>query len=230
MKLYEDLSAIAQELAKLLKPGARHVIPQDLIIEAATQIRSLVERLHPYFPPTSEEKREARNHPIAAQITRLTTSDSLRKRFFSLTYFQELLESLPEKKGLAAGGAPRTLSGARDAVIIYHYRESKTNDRRSLGRLLSKLEEDYYNSEQVKEHNRRRELYRALMRLPTPEDAAARLLEEFPGEKDLKEFAKALKVNIPAQSRRKGAPAKSAHLRLAEAIHRRGSIARLDLE
>ena len=230
MKQYEDLSAIAQVLAKLLKPGARHVIPQDLIIEAATQIRSLLERLHAYFPPTIAEKREARNHPIAVQITRLTTSDSQRKKFFSLAYFQDLLESLPEKKGLAVGGVPRTLSAARDAVILYHHRVSKTGDRRSLARLLSKLEEDYLNSDQVKEHNSRRGLYRALMCLPTPEDAAARLMEEFPAERDLNDFAQALRVKIPAQSRRKGAPVKSAHLRLAEAIHQRGSIARLDLE
>lgn len=230
MMLYEDLSTIAQVLAKLLKPGARNVIPQDLIIEASTQIRSLVERLRPYFPPTCAEKREAKNHPIVAQITRLTTSDSQRKKFFSLDYFQQLLESLPEKKGLVAGGIPRTLAGARDAVILYHYRANRTGDELALGRLLARLEDDYRNSDQVKEHNRRRELYRAMMCLPAPEDAATRLLHEFPAEKDLKEFAKAVRVKIPAQSRRIGAQKKSVHLRLAEAIHQRGSIARLDLE
>ncbi len=230
MLLYEELSTIAQLLARLLKPGARNVIPQDLIIEATTQIRSLVERLRPYFPPTSAEKREAQNNPIATQITRLTTSDSQRKKFFNYNYFKQLLECLPDKKGLVAGGVPRTLSGARDAVILYHYRAGRTGDCGSLGRLLSRLEEDYRNSDQVKEYNRRRELYRAMMRMPAPEDAAERLLQEFPREKDLKEFAKAVMVKIPAQSRRIGAEKKSAHLRLAEAIYQRGSIARLDLE
>lgn len=217
-------------LARLLKPGARNVVPRDLIIEATAQIRSLIERLQPYFPPSRAEKRRAKDHPVSAQITRLTTSDSQRRKFFNLAYFQDFLEALPEKKGLAAVGVPRTLAAAREAVILYYFRAGRADDRRSLTRLLNKLEDDYNNSEQAKAHNRRRELYRELMRLPTAEDAAARLLEEFPKEKDLEEFARALKLDLPARrGRRKTAAKRTLHQQLAEIIHARGSIARLDL-
>lgn len=230
MTSYKQLSDSAKALAKLLKPGSKNAIPDDVKDTIRSGIDSFIDTLGPYLPPTPEQKKKSKADPTASQISKFVSLNTERKRFFNVNYFQGIFEGLPSDKNLIASGAPGTLGAAKDAVILYHYRAGQRGDGHSLSELQTRIEADYNDRPEAKEQLRITELYREMLRMGSPEEIAARLAQEFKDEKKLGEFAKSLKLRIPAQSRRKGAVKKSVHARLADAIHKKGSIARLELE
>lgn len=230
MTSYKELSDAAKTLAKLLKPGARNTIPDDVKDRIYSGLAGFIDTLGIYLPPTPEQKKKAKAHPTAAQILKFVTLNAERKRFFDAGYFQAIFKALPSDKKLITLNVPGTLATARDAVILYHYRAEKSGTSHSLSRLQTQIETDYNSRPEARELRKRTELYREMLTMSSPEKITARLAQEFPDEIDLAKFAKSLKLKVPAQSRKKGAVKKSAHARLAEAIHKKGSIARLELE
>ncbi|MEW6114312.1 MAG: hypothetical protein AB1664_19420 [Thermodesulfobacteriota bacterium] len=226
---YTQLAAEAKELATLLKPKQKHEIPEELISEAQQGLQVLIDRLTPFLPPTPLQKKRAKQNPISSQIHRFVSSDSARKKFFNLAYFQARFRTLPQDRELIAAQPPATPAAARDAVILYHYRAGKLDEDRSLSALQASLQEDYLSRPEVRELERKRALFRQLMTIVDVTVVADRLMQEFPDESSLRDFAKANKLKIPAQKRGKRAVIESAHERLAKAIHERGAVARLEL-
>ncbi|MEW6530475.1 MAG: hypothetical protein AB1473_06550 [Thermodesulfobacteriota bacterium] len=226
---YTQLAAEAKELATLLKPKQKHEIPSELILEAQQAVQVVIDRLTPLLPPTPRQKKRAKQDPISSQIHRFVASDSARKKFFNVAYFQERFRTLPQDRELIAAQPPTTPAAARDAVILYHYRAGKLDEGRSLSALQTSLERDYLTRPEVRELERKRALFRKLMATADLTVVARRLMHEFPDESSLRDFAKANKLKIPAQKRGKKAVIESAHDRLAKAIHERGAVARLEL-
>jgi hypothetical protein len=226
---YTELAAEAKELATLLKPKQKHEIPSELILEARQALQVVIDRLMPFLPPTLHQKKKAKQDPISSQIHRFVSSDSARKKFFNLAYFQERFRTLPQDRKFIAEQPPATPAAARDAVILYHYRAGKLDKGRSLSALQASLQEDYLTRPEVQDLERKRALFRQLMTIQEVTVVADRLMQEFPDESSLRDFAKTNKLRIPAQKRGKKAVIESAHERLAKAIHERGSVARLEL-
>lgn len=228
MTTYKELCARAGELAKLLKPASRAAIPDEMIREAAEAVASLTDRLALFLPPSAGQKRAAKSHPAAVQIAKLTMLDPKRKRFFNVTYFQRKFAELPPDRSVVSAKKPSTAVAARDAVILYCYRAEKAGRGLSLEKLRAELESDYQESPEAVAERRARGLLRELMCIADVEELTARLASQFPDEKDLKAFAKITSLAVPSP-RKSGKVRKSGHQRLAEEIHQKGAVARLDL-
>jgi hypothetical protein len=226
---YTQLAAEAKELVTLLKPKQKHEVPGELVLEAQQALQVVIDRLAPFLPPTPRQKKRAKQDPISSQIHRFVSSDSARKKFFNLAYFQERFRALPQDRELIAAQPPATPAAARDAIILYHYRAGKLDRGSSLSALQASLQEDYLTRPEVRELERKRALFRQLMTIVDLTVVADRLMQEFPDESSLRAFAKASKLKIPARKRGKSAVIESAHERLARAIYERGAVARLEL-
>jgi len=228
MTTYKDLCARAAELAKLLKPATKAAIPDELIRETAETIASLTERLALFLPPTVAQKRSAKSDPTAVQIAKLTGLDAKRKRFFTAAYFGRKFKSLPADRSLVCAKAPATAAAARDALVLYCFRSERARGPFSLTGLQAELEADYRASPEAVAESRARDLLRIYMAMEDIENLAARLAAEFSAEKELKAFAKTVGLKVSPQPRG-GKIKKSALQRLAEEIHQKGAVARMDL-
>jgi|GEM_PF-1046567 len=229
MTTYKDLCARAGELAKLLKATTKAAIPDELIRETAETIASVTNRVALFLPPTVAQKRAAKSDPTAVQIAKLTSLDAKRKGFFNAAYFQRRFAALPVDRSLVCAKAPATTAAARDALVLYCYRSERARGDFFLSALQTELEADYQASPEAVAESRAQELLREFMAANDLENLTVRLEAEFPAEKDLKTFTKIAGLKVPPQPRG-GKTKKSIYHRVAEEIHQKGAVARMDLD
>ena len=230
MAAYDEFMDKSRQLGKLVSGKTRLQIPDQLLGKAVASLDQLLASLQPYCPPSPYQKRQAKEHPISAQIVNFTTQDSERKKIFDLGYFKRKFEGLPADRKIVASSQPKTLPAFRDAVILYYYRQGQQDDFKQLRAFRGEIEADYKNHPQVKRVAEARDILRELLSRKKVKDIASILQGKFPKDADLRDFAKIVKLTIPAQSRAKQAPQKTAHERLAEKIYSQGGIVRMRLD
>jgi hypothetical protein len=221
-----ELNDKLAELSKLLKAKTPPVIPENLLSEALNALTSLAAKLESYCPPTPNEKKAAKAHPISSQIVTFTSAKE-RKEVFTLDYFKKKVGALPKDREIVASSFPGTLAGLRDAVILYYFRKGKGDGFKGLKDLRDTVERDYQTRPAVKKAAEAGDLLIDLMRMSDIQRIAAILAEKFPKDAALKKFATQNDLKIPLQPRGKGAIKRTPHERLAEEIHLRGGVARL---
>jgi len=179
--------------------------------------------------PTKEDSALALKHALGSQIVNFTTFDAKRKRFFCPAYFEGKFSSLPKDRQvyLAATGKKTAF---REALILYHWWNSRNDGFRGLDEFWGQIQSDYRNSPEVRKVAEAQAIVDELMGLSDVSETAARLLKAFPTDAALKEFAKLVSLKIPAQAKGKGAPRLTAHQRLAKEIHSQGGVSRLELD
>jgi hypothetical protein len=230
MTSYKVLCDKAKDLCTLLKPKQRHSLHPEAITEACRTVDLLKATLSRFFPPSAQEKKEAKAHPTGSQIAVFTTADPERKKFFTLAYFRNKFQALSEgERRLIVSTAPKTVAGFRDALILYYYRGGKQSGQDLLRKFQADVETEYNSLPQVQKYQRLKSLYRELLIVRTQADVGYRLIEYIPDEKELAEFARVNKLKIPARKKGKNAPQTTPHERLAEVIFKKGSLARLDI-
>ncbi|MEW6348908.1 MAG: hypothetical protein AB1646_07575 [Thermodesulfobacteriota bacterium] len=230
MELFKEFATQVKQLAKLISGTPSQTIPDTKLASWTNAVSSICSELDSYLPPTAAEKKRAKAHPVAAQIIAYTSNDFQRKRFFDKGYFRNKFEGLPPTRHLVAPADLETASVAaiRDALILHYYRQGE-GDRQTNGLelLRRELETDFKANPATTATENAKEIFRSLMKEEEVPSVAALLKDKFPDVRVLNEFARAIRVTIPAQSKRKGAPKESVHERLARAIHSQGAVTRM---
>ncbi len=230
MAAYQELVQLVKDLNTVFGRKTKPALPEKAVDTALRALMEARKAVEPYLPPTPAQKKAAKDHPIASQIKSLTSSNADRKKFFTAEYFKKRFRQLPsEDRKLITQKEPATVKAYLDALILWHYRKGLTDDFASLKDLREQIKADFENSPEQRAKSEANRIYRELALLEDPAEVARRLEQLFAEEKQLKEFADTLSMKIPAQSRAKKAPKKTSHQRLADAIHAKGSLARLEV-
>jgi len=224
---YEDLKVTVKALDTLLKPKQPPPIPKKILNKSLKDVAGLLTTLGGYFPPSAQDKRDAKTHPISQRIVNFMTLDPLRKKVFDKTYFTKAFRDLPTDRKFVIPTTPGTGPAFRDATLLYLYMKGRKDNHKALKEFEVKIKADYRNDPAVKLETEARELFRRLLSMDDPKKVARILTKEFPADKDTKAFAKAIKMNVPPQSKAKNAVKKTVHERLAEKIYKDGGYGRV---
>jgi hypothetical protein len=230
MTTLDNIMERVKLLVKEAKTPPKHPIRPEVLQAAMAGIDALIEELRKAGPLGKKELDTAIAHKISKEIAGFVSLDKDRKAFFTTDYFKQKFEKLPTDRmvvsALIKGSKP---SAYLNPLLLYHFASNSGNNNMGLQALLDEIRSDYTNSAPVKEKEAARALFRKLLAAKSAETIATQLQDSFPTEEQLKNFSKIINVKIPGQSRGKGAPKKSAHQRLADAIYHEGGVVRMEV-
>jgi hypothetical protein len=228
------LSDKLEELRKMLVAEPEVPVPDIILQKNATALDKLISSLRPFFTPSGPTKhhlKAAKDHPLGAQILSFISMNRDRKKFFDLGYFKSKYDMLGSNKEVVASFIKgETASTYAGALLVYYYWTRRPDGGKGLEALWQEIQSDYNNSPAARKQADARSFLKTLFNEKEVENIVASIQSKYPTVSDLKEFAKIASLKIPPAERDRNVPKRTAHERLAEAIHQQGGILRMELE
>lgn len=223
MSAYDVFLKNWSALAELLSMKPYGGIPDKVWEKPSKDLDKLVRVLAPYFTepkvPSSADIKTVKGHEITAQIKAAVSKDKDRKAFFSVAYFKEKFDSLPDRDLSRVLQKGTTRDAYLTAFLVYHYWKGRPEPVRGLERAAEEIEAEYQNSPGVKQAVQARVLYRELLKESDFNRLVAVLQAKYPDKAAVGSFAKAVGLKIPAGK-------KPIHDRLALKILKAGELVR----
>jgi len=225
MTAFKEFTERLDGLKKRLTAKPYTSIPDKVWQTPTKALDRLLSVLEPYYTepkaPTKEEIKTVKEHGVTAQIRAFIDRDRERKAFFSVAYFRQKCEQLPDRKLVQALPKGQTRIALLTTFILYHYWKAKPEHLSGLASVHEEIEEDFRNSPAAKQAAQAQALLAELRRESDFNLIVSRLHAEFPDRAGVTAFAKAVSLKIPAGK-------KPVHERLAAKILKSGELVRAE--